>query len=48
MSRLAAEAGVRLRPHVKVHENVSIAKIQIDAGACGVEVGAVEQAEAMA
>jgi len=48
MSQLAAEAGVRLRPHVKVHENVSIAKIQIDAGACGVEVGAVEQAEAMA
>ena len=48
MSRLAAEAGVRLRPHVKVHENVSIARIQIDAGACGVEVGTVEQAEAMA
>jgi len=48
MSRLAAEAGVRLRPHIKVHENVSIAKMQIDAGACGVEVGAVEQAEAIA
>jgi len=48
MSRLATEAGVRLRPHIKVHENVSIAKMQIDAGACGVEVGAVEQAEAMA
>ena len=48
MSRLATEAGVKLRPHVKVHENVSIARIQIDAGACGVEVGAVEQARAMA
>ena len=48
MSRLAAEAGVRLRPHVKVHENVSIAKMQIEAGACGIEVGTVEQAEAMA
>jgi D-serine deaminase-like pyridoxal phosphate-dependent protein len=48
MSRLAAEAGVSLRPHVKVHENVSIARMQIAAGACGVEVGAVEQAEAMA
>ena len=47
MSQLAAEAGVRLRPHVKVHENVSIARIQIDEGACGVEVGTVEQAEAM-
>ena len=48
MSRLTAEAGVRLRPHVKVHENVSIAEMQIEAGACGIEVGTVEQAEAMA
>ncbi|MFC1976965.1 alanine racemase [Chloroflexota bacterium] len=47
MSRLSAEAGIRLRPHVKVHENTSIAKMQIEAGACGVEVGTVEQAEAM-
>jgi len=48
MSKLAAEAGVRLRPHVKVHENASIAKMQIERGACGVEVGPVAQAEAMA
>ncbi len=48
MSRLAAETGLRLRPHIKVHENVSIAKMQIEAGACGIEVGTVEQAEAMA
>ncbi|MFC1898709.1 alanine racemase [Chloroflexota bacterium] len=48
MSRLAAEANIRLRPHIKVHENVSIANMQIEAGACGVEVGAVEQAEAIA
>jgi len=48
MSQLAAEAGVRLRPHVKVHECASIAKLQIEAGACGVEVGPVAQAEAMA
>jgi len=47
MSRLSAGAGLRLRPHVKVHENASIAKMQIEAGACGVEVGTVEQAEAM-
>jgi len=47
MSRLAAEAGLKLRPHVKIHENASIAKKQIAAGACGVEVGVVEQAEAM-
>lgn len=48
MSRLAKEAGLKLRPHAKIHENVSIAKKQIAAGACGVEVGIVEQAEAMA
>jgi len=48
MSRLAAEAGVKLRPHVKVHECASIAKLQIEAGACGVDVGSMGQAEAMA
>ena len=48
MSRLSAEADIRLRPHVKVHENALIAEMQIEAGACGVEVGTVEQAEAMA
>ncbi len=48
ISGLAKEAGLKLRPHVKIHENASIAKKQIAAGACGVEVGVVEQAEAMA
>ncbi len=48
MSQLAAEAGVRLRPHTKVHGCASIAKLQIQAGACGIEVGSVEQAEGMA
>jgi D-serine deaminase-like pyridoxal phosphate-dependent protein len=43
-----AEAGIRLRPHVKVHECAEIAKLQIEAGACGVEVGPLAQAEAMA
>ena len=48
MSQLAVEAGVRLRPHVKVHECAEIAKMQIEAGACGIEVGSLGQAEAMA
>ena len=48
MSQLAAEAGVRLRPHVKVHGSAAIAKMQLEAGACGIEVGAVNQAEPMA
>ena len=47
MSRLAAEAGVKLRPHIKVHESADIAKYQMDAGACGIEVGPVDQAMAM-
>ena len=47
MSQLAAEAGVRLRPHVKVHQCALIAKMQMEAGACGIEVGTVAQAEAM-
>ena len=47
MAQAAAEAGVELRPHVKVHQCPSIAKMQIEAGACGVEVGNVDQAEVM-
>lgn len=45
MTQVAQEAGVKLRPHAKVHESVDIAKMQIAAGACGIEVGPVEQAE---
>lgn len=48
MSQLAAEAGVRLRPHTKVHQSLAIAKMQLEAGACGIEVGSVNQAEPMA
>ena len=47
MTRLATEAGVKLKPHTKIHECVDIAKMQIEAGACGIEVGAIEQAEPM-
>ncbi|MCX5825401.1 MAG: alanine racemase [Deltaproteobacteria bacterium] len=48
MSQLAREAGVRLRPHTKIHECPDIAKMQIAAGACGIEVGAIERALCMA
>jgi D-serine deaminase-like pyridoxal phosphate-dependent protein len=48
MSRLAGEAGVRLRPHTKIHESPEIARMQIAAGACGIEVGAIERALCMA
>lgn len=48
MARLAAEAGVKLRPHTKIHECPDIAKLQIAGGACGIEVGTVERAVCMA
>ena len=48
MSELTAETGVKLRPHIKVHESADIAKIQLNAGACGIEVGPLDQAVAMA
>jgi D-serine deaminase-like pyridoxal phosphate-dependent protein len=48
MSRLAAEAGVRLRPHTKIHECPDIAKLQIAGGASGIEVGTIERAVCMA
>lgn len=48
MSRLAREAGVRLRPHTKIHECPEIAAMQIAAGACGIEVGAIDRALCMA
>lgn len=31
MSQLAADAGVKLRPHIKVHGSAFIAKLQIEA-----------------
>lgn len=48
MTQTAMQADVKLRPHVKVHQCPEIAKMQIHAGACGVEVGNVEQAAVMA
>lgn len=47
MSQMATIAGVKLRPHIKVHECAALARMQIEAGACGIEVGNVAQAEGM-
>jgi len=47
MTDYAKSAGVRLRPHVKVHESAEIAKMQIKAGAVGIDTGSLGQAEAM-
>jgi D-serine deaminase-like pyridoxal phosphate-dependent protein len=48
MFQAAAEAGVKVRPHVKIHQCPEIAKMQIAAGAHGIEVGLIDQAAVMA
>ena len=47
MARHATQAGKRLRPHAKAHKCVQIAKRQMDAGAIGVCVATVPEAELM-
>lgn len=41
----AAAAGVALRPHVKTHKCVEIARMQVDAGAAGITVASLGEAE---
>ncbi len=48
MTQHAIDAGISLRPHTKVHQSAWIARRQIEAGACGIEVGTIDQAEVMA
>jgi D-serine deaminase-like pyridoxal phosphate-dependent protein len=51
LARLAgevAERGVAIRPHVKTHKSVAIARMQLAAGAIGITVGTVGEAEVMA
>jgi D-serine deaminase-like pyridoxal phosphate-dependent protein len=40
--------GIALRPHVKTHKSVRIARMQVDAGASGLTVGTLGEAEVMA
>lgn len=47
-SERAAKAGVKLRPHIKTHKSVWIAKRQIELGACGITVAKLGEAEVMA
>jgi D-serine deaminase-like pyridoxal phosphate-dependent protein len=44
-ARLAAESGVAIRPHVKTHKSIEIAKLQISAGAVGITVAKLSEAE---
>jgi D-serine deaminase-like pyridoxal phosphate-dependent protein len=48
MASFARRAGVRLRPHAKMHKSAEIARLQIAAGAVGVCVQKTSEAEALA
>lgn len=47
MARRVAELGVTLRPHVKVHKCVELARIQVEHGAVGVTTATASEAVAM-
>jgi D-serine deaminase-like pyridoxal phosphate-dependent protein len=48
MAAFARGAGVRLRPHAKMHKSAEIARLQVAAGAVGVCVQKTSEAEALA
>ncbi len=48
MQQAATAAGILLRPHAKTHKSVTIAQYQINAGAVGVTVATVGEAEVFA
>ncbi len=48
MAKFAAECGVKLRPHIKTHKCPKIAHMQLEAGAEGVCVAKVSEAEVFA
>jgi D-serine deaminase-like pyridoxal phosphate-dependent protein len=48
MATRMSERGVRLRPHAKTHKSVRLARMQLDAGAAGITVGTVGEAEVLA
>ena len=48
MASIAREHGVKLRPHVKTHKIPRIARRQLEAGAAGITVAKVSEAEVMA
>ena len=47
MGSVAAAAGVRLRPHAKTHKSIEIARMQLAAGASGITVAKLGEAEVM-
>jgi D-serine deaminase-like pyridoxal phosphate-dependent protein/L-amino acid N-acyltransferase YncA len=48
LAAAVAARGVALRPHTKTHKSVALARIQLEAGASGITVGTLGEAEVMA
>jgi D-serine deaminase-like pyridoxal phosphate-dependent protein len=48
MAAVAGAAGVQLRPHTKTHKSPEIARMQLEAGATGITVAKLGEAEVMA
>lgn len=48
MAGAVAERGIALRPHVKTHKSIALARVQLDHGAVGITVGTLGEAEVMA
>lgn len=48
MARFARDRGLLLRPHAKTHKTPEIARLQLEAGATGLTVATVSEAEAFA
>ncbi len=47
MARIARDAGMALRPHIKTHKTPQIARLQVAAGCRGVTVATLDEAEVM-
>jgi D-serine deaminase-like pyridoxal phosphate-dependent protein len=48
MARLMRDRGIALRPHAKTHKSIAVARRQIDAGAVGLTVATIGEAEVFA
>ncbi|HUG29476.1 MAG TPA: alanine racemase [Candidatus Limnocylindria bacterium] len=48
MARDVAALGIALRPHIKTHKMVDVARLQLAAGAAGITAGTLGEAEIMA
>ena len=48
MQRHCDEQSLKFRPHVKTHKSIQLAKMQIDAGVCGINCQKISEAEVMA